>query len=152
MFYLLFKISYMFVKKTFDKVKGEIRKCKMCELDFHAHHPVWFCPKCQVKKQQAIHQRKKDEGIIKLKDAYPFPETSGAKKKRFSQIRKKLNKCKTSAERSKVYGEQLEEIQKNGIWEWIFDRRDNESMQANKIKSKKLTNKQYPDLRGLQID
>jgi hypothetical protein len=46
------------------------------------------------------------------------------------------------------YEKQLQEIKDNGIWQWIFDRRDEASKRENNVKSREMTRKEYPDTRG----
>ena len=48
------------------------------------------------------------------------------------------------------YNKQLEEIENNGIMEWILDRRGNDDLPngQTKAKSKKMIRNDYPDTRG----
>jgi hypothetical protein len=46
------------------------------------------------------------------------------------------------------YNKQIKEIKENGIMQWIFDRRDEETLKANKPKSRNMTKIDYPDTRG----
>ena len=143
-------------KKPFDKANGEIRNCKMCQLDFHSMKPVWFCPKCQVIKQTAIRQRKLAEGVIELKAPYPYVKIKDGKREyigRFKKMQTKLNRMHARDEWKQFFKQRLEEIFNDEVlMKWIFDRRDNETKKAKQTKSKTKTNKEYPDLRGIQID
>jgi hypothetical protein len=42
----------------------------------------------------------------------------------------------------------LKEIHDNGIWEWIWDRRDDASKKENNQKTRNMINKELPDTRG----
>lgn len=134
-------------KKPFNKEAGETRQCKKCDKIFHAMRPIWQCNSCAVKQV-----RQYNESNYTPKDSYPFNNKElygkhGATK-RFTQIRQKLNKCKTREELTKHYDRQLKEIEENGILKWIWDRRDNGTVRANRKKSKAMTQRDWPDTRG----
>ena len=46
------------------------------------------------------------------------------------------------------YDKQLKEIHDNGIWKWIWDRRDGETITGRTIKSKEQITNDFPDTRG----
>jgi hypothetical protein len=147
----------MFIKqKRFDKVNGEIRKCNVCDTDFHTHKPVYQCRKCVARKIYDNAREKYGEGIIPTgkfagmphKKPYPFDTRSFENRKRFDRIKRELNQCKTKEERRQHYAKQLEEIMHNGVWEWILDRRDDETVKKRKAKSKTMTQTDYPDTRN----
>ena len=138
-------------KKPFNREVGETRQCKKCDTIFHTFKPVWQCNSCAVKQV-----RKYNEGNYTPKDAYPFnnKELYGNHRatKRFTQIRQRLNQCKTREELTQHYDRQLKEIEDNGILKWIWDRRDNGTVKANRKKSKSMTQRDWPDTRGWYED
>lgn len=145
-------------KKKFDRLNGEIRHCKMCDKDFHTMKPTWHCMPCTSKKIYESAVKKHGEGVIPTgkyagqpkKKPYPFSTKRGKVEQlgRFRDIRRALNKCETKEQRREHYAKQLEEIKTNGIWEWIWDRRDDETAKKSGTKSKTFIDKHYPDLRG----
>jgi hypothetical protein len=146
----------MFNKKPFNKEVGETRKCNLCGKDFHTFKPVFQCRPCIANKVYENAKEKYGEGIIPtgkyaglpFKKRYPFDTVSFENRNRFQRIRKELNECNTKEERRQHYAKQLEEIEKNGVLEWILDRRDRETSKERKSKSKNRTQIDYPDLRG----
>lgn len=146
----------MFKKKLFNKKDGETRKCKICGIEFHTFKPLFQCRKCIARKVYDNARERHGEGIIPTgkfaglphKKKYPFDTRSFENRKRFDRIKRELNKCNTAEERRQHYAKQLDEIQRNGVWEWILDRRDMGTVNETKSKSKKKTQMDYPDLRG----
>jgi hypothetical protein len=132
-------------KKPFDRVEGELRQCKVCNIEWHTKKPVWICPKCHCQ-----YQKTNVRGKIVLKENYPFNTKTNEALSRFNRIHRELNKAwKIGPEAVKAhYDKQLKEIIDLGIWDWIFDRRDNETKRAKSIKSRNLTRRDYPDTRG----
>lgn len=133
-------------KKRFNKEVGELRICKKCDNEFYTHKPVWQCTKCLVKQVKEYNQSKHTP-----KDNYPFNNKElygnhGATR-RFTQIRKRLNQCKTREELTQHYDRQLKEIEENGILKWILDER-------GRYKKKKITIdlKAYPNTKNVNHD
>ena len=143
-------------KVKFNHKDGETRKCKVCEENFHTMKPIWRCRTCTSKYIFERQKEKYGEGMIiagkfagrPLKKPYPFNTRTFENRKRFDRIKRELNECKTKEERRAHYAKQLDEIMHNGIWEWILDRRDDETSKQTKSKSKNRTTTDYPDLRG----
>jgi translation initiation factor 2B subunit (eIF-2B alpha/beta/delta family) len=143
-------------KKKFNYKEGEKRECIVCTNIFETFKPRWKCDKCLAEHIYQTKLKNVPKGIIKTgkfegqeyKKAYPFSTRTHEAIKRFNRIKRELNKCTTKEERRAHYQKQLEEIKHNGIWEWIFDRRDDESIREKKGKSKLQTITEYPDLRG----
>lgn len=143
-------------KKPFNKEVGETRKCNLCGEDFHTFKPVFQCRPCVAKKVYNNAIEKYGEGIIPTgkfaglphKKKYPFDTRSFQNRDRFQRIRRELNECKTKEERRQHYQKQLDEIMHNGVWEWILDRRDDETARKTTGKSKTMTQTDYPDTRN----
>lgn len=137
----------------FDKKNGETRVCKQCGDTYHTMKPRWLCRKCVNANQRPIEEAKR--ALKGHKGLYPFSTRTNAADKRFNSIRTALSNAwkeyNKTGDKSVViahYEKQLQEIKDNGIWEWIFDRRDDASKKQNNIKSREMTRKEYPDTRG----
>jgi hypothetical protein len=137
----------------FDHVNGEMRKCKGCGEEYHAKKPRWLCTKCVNEKQRPIEEAKRAR--TPKKEQYPFDTKSNEAATRFCKIRtalsnawKEYNKTGDKSVILAHYDKQLKEIHDNGIWEWIWDRRDDASKKENKLKTASMTRKNYPDTRG----
>jgi hypothetical protein len=147
-------------KVKFDHKNGETRKCKLCDKDFHTKKPIWRCKQCTAKVNFEYAKNKHGEGVMPtgkwagmpVKKPYPFSNVTSDANNRFARIRKDLRKAWAGGRESltKHYSKQLEEIRGNGIMEWILDRRGNDDMPGNEVKSKskKKTNIEFPDTRG----
>lgn len=150
---VLYKIiSYMagLWNRKFDHKNGEQRVCKGCGVSFHTMKPRYDCNVCLNAKQRIIEQKKRAKYDKKPK--YPFDTTTNAAGHRFSRIHGELSKAwkeyyKTGNKSfiTAHYEKQLKEIEENGILKWILDRRDKETLTANKVKSKKTITKDYPN-------
>lgn len=140
-------------KKPFNRKVGEQRECKYCGDTFHAKKPIWKCQTCVNAAQKIIETKKRAK--YPKKDKYPFDTRTNAADKRFLSIRTRLSnawkKYNESGDKSYVnahYEKQIKEIKENGIMQWIFDRRDEATLKANKPKSRNMTKTEYPDTRG----
>lgn len=140
-------------KKPFNRKTGEQRECKYCGDTFHAKKPIWKCQTCVNAAQKIIETRKRAK--YPKKDKYPFDTRTNAADKRFLSIRTRLSnawkKYNESGDKSYVnahYEKQIKEIKENGIMQWIFDRRDEATLKANKPKSRNMINNDLPDTRG----
>ena len=136
-------------KKPFNKQVGETRNCNQCGSEFHTFKPIWKCRLCQNEVQRKIQEKKRLE--YGIKDNYPFSTKTNEAGKRFSKIRVELNKVWRTGDKQLIrqhYQKQLEEAERLGIIQWIYDRRDNESIKANSEKSRNKIRKEYPDTRG----
>ena len=140
-------------KKPFNRKVGETRECKTCGDTFHAKKPIWKCQTCVNAAQKIIETKKRAK--YPKKDKYPFDTRTNAADKRFLSIRTRLSnawkKYNQTGDKSYVnahYEKQIKEIKENGIMQWIFDRRDEATLKANKPKSRNMTKTEYPDTRG----
>ena len=140
-------------KKPFNRKTGEQRECKYCGDTFHAKKPIWKCQTCVNAAQKIIETKKRAK--YPKKDKYPFDTRTNAADKRFLSIRTRLSnawkKYNQTGDKSYVnahYEKQIKEIKENGIMTWIFDRRDEATLKANKPKSRNMTKTDYPDTRG----
>jgi len=140
-------------KKPFNKKVGETRACKHCGNDFFTLKPIWKCTKCTNASQRIIEERKRAR--TPKKEQYPFNNYTNEAGARFCTIRTALSNAwkeyKKTGDKSYViahYEKQLEEIKENGIWQWIWDRRDDISKKEGKPKTANMTRKDYPDTRG----
>ena len=144
-------------KKPFNRKLGEQRECKYCGDTFHAKKPIWKCVKCVNASQKIIEQNKRAQ--YPKKDRYPFDTRTPAADKRFNSIRTALSNAwkeyNKTGDKSYViahYDKQLKEIKENGIMTWIFDRRDEATLKANKPKTRNMINNDLPDTRGYYED
>jgi len=148
----------------FDHKNGEVRRCKVCDKDFHTDRPVWRCRPCTSKY---IHEKAKEKygdmpatgkwAGMPPKKPYPFDNRTSEASNRFCTIRTALSKAwkeyNKTGDKSVViahYDKQLKEIEENGIMLWILDRRGNDDLPhgKQKEKSKKMISNDYPDTRG----
>jgi hypothetical protein len=134
----------MFNKK-FDRVNGETRQCKGCGDTFYTKKPIWSCKPCLNKQQKKYNQVN-----YAPKDLYPFSNKTSEANNRFAKIRAKTNQAWKAGREAITahYERQLKEIEENGILDWIYDRRDNDTKKYKQVKSRNKTTKEYPDLRG----
>jgi len=86
------------------------------------------------------------------KKNYPFNTNNGEAVARFHKIQYALRDCKTKEERRAHFAKQLKEIEELGILEWIYDRRDEESKNEKRTKSRKTIKRDFPDTRGMTWD
>jgi hypothetical protein len=140
-------------KKPFNKKVGETRECKHCGNEFFTLKPIWKCTKCTNASQRIVEERKRAKRG--KKEQYPFNNYTNEAGARFNKIQKELRKAwsefENTGDKSYViahYDKQLEEIKGNGIWQWIWDRRDDVSKKEGKVKTANMTKKEYPDTRG----
>ena len=139
--------------RKFDRKNGEDRKCNYCGDTFHAKKPIWKCTKCVNAAQKIIEQKKRAR--TPKKEQYPFDNYGNEAGRRFCTIRTALSNAwkeyKKTGDKSYViahYDKQLKEIKDNGIWQWIWDRKDEATLKENKPKTRNMINKEVPDTRG----
>jgi hypothetical protein len=137
----------------FDYKNGEDRTCKECNEPFHTMKPTYICTICRNKKQKVIQLKLRETKGRKA--YYPFDNKGTESSNRFCRIRTQLSNAwkeyDKTGDKSVViahYDKQLKEIHENGIWEWIWDRRDDETIKGRSIKSKEMIRKDLPDTRG----
>lgn len=139
--------------KKFDKINGENRVCKQCSDTYHTMKPIWICRKCTNANQRPIEARKR--ALKGKKENYPFDNKGNESGARFHRIQRELRAAwkeyDKTGDRSvitKHYDKQMKEIKDNGIWKWIWDRRDDISKKENKLKTANMTVKEWPDTRN----
>lgn len=140
-------------KKPFNKKVGETRECKGCGDTFFTDKPTWKCRNCVNAKQRIIEEKKRAK--YPKKDKYPFDNRGTESSNRFCKIRtglsnawKEYNKTGDKTAINEHYNKQLQEIRDNGILQWIYDRRDKETIAAKAVKSKRQITQELPDTRG----
>ena len=146
----------------FDHKNGEVRRCKVCDKDFHTDRPVWRCRPCTSKY---IHDKAKEKygdlpatgrwAGLPPKKPYPFNNRSSEASNRFCTIRTALSNAwkeyKKTGDRSIItahYDKQLKEIEENGIMEWILDRRSDDVKKEMQAKTRNQSHIDYPDTRN----
>ena len=149
-------------KKPFNSKVGETRECKLCGEQFHTMRPVWRCKPCIGKVNFESAKKKYPPGIIptgkwagmKPKEKYPFDNRTSEANNRFAKIRARLRKAWKGGreELTKHYDNQLNEIEENGILEWILDRRADSDKTNIDVKSITKINKEYPNTRDMPYD
>jgi hypothetical protein len=139
--------------RKFDHKNGETRQCRVCSETFHAKKPIWKCTKCVNADQRVIETKKRAK--YPKKDTYPFNNRTNEAGARFCSIRTALSNAwkeyNKTGDKSVViahYNKQLKDIHDNGIWQWIWDRRDEETLKEKKLKSRNMITKELPDTRG----
>jgi len=136
--------------RKFDYANGEQRVCKGCGVSFYTIKPRYDCNACLNIKQKVIEQKKREKYEKKVK--YPFDTKTNQAGSRFCRIHRELNQAWKQYKETnnkeyltQHYDKQLKEIEDNGIKAWILDRRDKETLEAKKIKSKDNIRKDYPN-------
>jgi hypothetical protein len=139
--------------KKFDRKNGETRECNGCGNTFHTMKPIWRCSKCVNAAQKIIGAKQREK--IGKKKLYPFDNKGTESSNRFCSIRTALSRAwkeydKTGDKGYVIahYEKQLKEIKGNGIWEWIWDRRDDQTKKETQPKTSNMTKRDYPDTRG----
>lgn len=133
--------------KKFNWKNGEDRICKDCNIPFHTKKPCYTCNLCRNKKiRDYVHKNRP----YQAKDKYPFSSLGGEATDRFVDIRRRLRIAWAGGRDTLTehYSKQLKEIEENGILQWIYDRRDKETMAEKSDKSRNKIIKEYPDTRG----
>lgn len=146
-------------KKPFNKKDGENRECKKCGQIFWTPKPKWQCNKC-IAKYVKEQMQKTAEGIIKsgkyqgqpYKTPYPFSNKTTEANNRFARIRRELDDCWDREERRAHYDKQLKEAEELGIIQWINDRRDMDTLNKQRPKSRNQTEKDYPSTKDWYED
>jgi rubredoxin len=136
--------------RKFDYTNGETRQCKGCDTTFHTYKPRWRCRNCANEKQRVAETIKRSK--YQKKDTYPFNNKTNEAGNRFCSIRTAISNAwkeyKKTGDKSVItqhYDKQIKEIEENGIMIWILDRRDKETLNAKKVKSKKNIQRDYPN-------
>jgi hypothetical protein len=143
---VLYKIiSYMGLWNVkFDHKNGETRQCKECGASFHTPKPSWRCKACVNAKQKVIETNKRAK--YERKEPYPYQGPKHDYHARFYPLRAKLHKIKVREEWQTYFKERLDEILNDAVlMKWINDRRDKETAETKKVKSKKTITKDYPN-------
>jgi hypothetical protein len=126
------------------------RKCIKCQSEFQlklTEKSSNICGKCKTAYQRAYARRKVAEipEEERYKDLYPYGE--GKKLRRFTEIRKTLDKMSNREEWKDYFKDRLDYLEENEkeLLIWIFDRRDQESRLAIDRKPQKKNS--YEDTR-----
>ena len=128
----------------FDHANGEQRVCKGCGVSFHTMKPRYSCNVCLNAKQRIIETKKRSK--YEKKQAYPHQGKNHDYNQRFRPLRAKLHKMRDRIEWQEYFKTKLDEIFADELlMKWINDRRDKETLEAKKIKSKKTITKDYPN-------
>ncbi len=137
----------------FDKINGETRECKKCNIAFHTMKPIWICcKKCSNANQKILSKQYRDK--IGKKEKYPFSTKTNEAGARFCKIRtalsnawKEYNKTGDKSIIIAHYDKQLKEAEDLGIIKWIFDIRTDEAKRENSLKSRNKITSELPDTR-----
>jgi hypothetical protein len=128
----------------FDHKNGELRRCKLCDTEFHTTKPRWRCTPCVNKAQKLIEGKKREK--YERKDPYPYQGPNHDYHSRFYPLRAKLHKMKVREQWREYFKEKLDEILNDAVlMKWINDRRDKETADAKQVKSKKSIQRDYPN-------
>ena len=131
----------------FDHKNGETRQCKECNETFHTKKPRWRCNQCVNAKQKIAETNKRAK--YEKKVPYPYQGPNHNYHQRFYPIRSKLHKMKVREDWKEYFKIKLDEILEDAVlMKWIWDRRDKETAEAKKIKSRNVIKKEFPDTRG----
>ena len=131
-------------KVKFDHKNGEMRKCKLCDTEFYTKKPRWRCTACVNAKQKITETKKRSK--YERKASYPYQGPNHDYHARFYPLRAKLHKIKVRSEWKEYFKEKLDEILNDAVlMKWINDRRDKETAEAKKVKSKSNITKDYPN-------
>ena len=133
--------------KKFDYVNGETRVCKECDKEFYTIKPRYRCNACVNAAQKIIEKARRAK--YEKKEPYPYQGINHNYKQRFYPLRTKLHKMKIRHEWKAYFKLKLDEILNDAVlMKWINDRRDKETVEAKKIKSRDTITKDYPNTRG----
>ena len=128
----------------FDHKNGEDRLCKECGVSFHTIKPRWRCNACVNASQKIVERNKRSK--YEKKEPYPYQGPNHNYHTRFYPLRAKLHKMKVRSQWKEYFKERLDEILEDAVlMKWIWDRRDKETAEAKKIKSRKTITKDYPN-------
>ena len=130
--------------RKFDYANGEQRICKHCGISFHTIKPRYSCNACLNAKQRIIETAKRAK--YEKKVPYPYQGKNHNYKQRFDPLKRVLHKMKERSEWQAYFKIKLDEILNDAVlMKWINDRRDKETAEAKKIKSKSNIAKDYPN-------
>jgi hypothetical protein len=132
------------------------RICRECGEEFQPIKPVLRCKKCTNESARLNRIKYKEQGKLpSKKDKYPFDNYTNEAGARFHRIQRELREAwKIGREAVQAhYDKQLKEIEELGILEWIYDRRDTQTM-VKQLGSGKTgrpinTKKEYPSTKDM---
>lgn len=139
--------------KTVRVFKPEDRICKECGETFFADKPSWVCRACFNKAAKRKAQELAEMGMQRWipKDKYPMEEN--AKKRKFDRLRSKLNKMHFRHEWKEFLSARLDEVLADEkLIKWVYDRRDGETMKANKKNKYSIDIKKMPSTKNVNLD
>ena len=130
---------------------GEIKHCTTCDKEYEhfSTNRYSLCKECRI-KQYLQRNRLKPEDHKKH-----YPLDSNEKKKRYTKLRRALDKCYHREEWLRLIRQELENIEQNGIMLWCMDRRVGKpkaemehGVKGRKPKDKTDSRIKYPDTRS----
>jgi len=137
----------MFNKKSFDRIKGEIRTCKKCNVEFHTLKPLFVCTPCVNANQKKYERLRREQ--YQRKPVYPYQGKNHNYKIRFEPLKRILHKMKVRSEWQAYFKIKLDEILSDEVlMKWIWDRRDLETKNQKVTRSRNVIKKDTPDTRG----
>jgi len=97
----------------------ELKQCNGCgeEYKHYAVKKYQLCIQCTKKHRREEARMKPEE----YKKNYPLDKNE--QKKRYTRLRRGLNKCITREDKTKFYDEVLKEMVETGIYLWCIDLR-----------------------------
>ena len=140
-------------KKPFNRIIGEDRACKYCNETFHTKKPIWVCDTCRNRLANQKTKELKDMGMQRWipKALYPVPDSE--RKTKFDRLQAKLRKMDLREDWKQYLSERLDEVMQDELlMAWIYDRRDEESMKAKKVKKYGIDVNKVPSTKNMDWD
>ena len=129
------------------------RTCYKCGTDFvlkPTQKSTNICRECRNEYSRNHENKKSKVALDGYKDPYPYNEK--AKIQRFKEIRNQLDEIKDREEWKQFFKDQLYKLETDDIavLKWIYDRRNQEAVQASIEKKRETEEKKYEDTRESQ--
>lgn len=121
------------------KLTVRLFACIKCDTKFERTKTATgnICPACIRAASLRWYNENKDKVksyVLPPKASYPYPDLE--KRSRFARLQSKLKKINKREEWVKFLSDRLDELYQNTeLMTWIWDRRDNNSIQENKTTS-----------------
>ena len=137
----------------FDRVNGETRKCKECGEEYHTMKPIWTCNECVNKKAFKKNKELAAMGMKRWIAKAEYPDRGVLRKTKFDRLQAKLRKMHFRHEWVEYLSARLDEVMKDReLMDWIYDRRDEESMKQKKVKKYGIDVKKVPSTKNINWD